>query len=93
MSRALIDTLITWAMALAILGLYAVVQQADAQDHRAEWQASEALHADQKLAQSALRRDMAAAALCREQHGESSFVWTEAGMLVCIPRHSIKVAL
>ena len=80
-------------MALAILALYAVVQQADAQDHSAEWQASEALDAEQRLAQSTLRRDMAAAALCREQHGEASFVWTEAGMLVCIPRHSFKVAL
>ena len=36
-------------------------------------------------------RDMAAAALCRSQHGETSFTWTAAGDLVCIPRHGKKV--
>ena len=32
------------------------------------------------------RRDLAAAALCREQHGEATFTWTAADQLVCIPR-------
>ena len=90
-----------WAMALllaACLVGMAVVQPIE--DHSAEWKASTDLKAAQKQAteaekqaQSELRRDFAAAALCREQHGESSFVWTEAGMLVCIPRRGGKVAL
>lgn len=63
------------------------------EDNRSEWKASETLKAEEKKAQSELRRDMAAAAVCREQHGESSFTWTEAGQLVCIPRRGGKVAL
>jgi hypothetical protein len=33
-----------------------------------------------------VRRDLAAAALCREQHGEATYTWTAAEQLVCIPR-------
>ena len=59
------------------------------------------LDATQRTAQTAVdaqtqadldwHRDMAAAALCRQQHGEASFTWTAAGELVCIPRHGKKV--
>jgi hypothetical protein len=45
----------------------------------------------QTQAQREFKRDMAAAALCREQHGEAGFTWTAAGELVCIPRHGKKV--
>ena len=45
----------------------------------------------QTQAQRDTRRDLAAAALCREQHGETGFTWTAAGELVCIPRHGKKV--
>lgn len=41
--------------------------------------------AEQQAARE-LRRDLAAAKLCREQHGEAGYQWTEAGALVCIPR-------
>lgn len=41
--------------------------------------------AEQQAARD-LRRDLAAARLCREQHGEAGYTWTEAGALVCIPR-------
>jgi hypothetical protein len=59
-------------------------------DNRAEWQESQALKDAQNREQSELRRDMAAAELCREQHGESLVRWTEAGQLVCVPRGYIK---
>jgi hypothetical protein len=52
---------------------------------------SAALSDAQRQAERDLRRDMAAAALCREQHGEAGFTWTAAGELVCIPRHGKKV--
>ena len=51
----------------------------------------------EKQAARELRRDLAAARLCREQHGEAGYTWTEAGALVCIPRrgkrHTEKAAL
>ena len=40
----------------------------------------------EKQAARDLRKEMAAAAMCREQHGESLVRWTEAGTPVCIPR-------
>jgi hypothetical protein len=40
----------------------------------------------QQDAEQSLRIDMAAAALCREQYGNSAFTWTAGGELVCIPR-------
>ena len=40
----------------------------------------------QHQAQAELRRDLAAARICREAHGDASFTWTAAGELVCIPR-------
>ena len=46
---------------------------------------------EQTQAQREFKRDMAAAKLCREQHGEAGFTWTAAGELVCIPRHGKKV--
>ena len=55
-------------------------------DHHAEWAQAEALSDAQKQARRELRRDMAAAKVCREQHGEAGFSWTEAGSLVCHPK-------
>lgn len=55
-------------------------------DHHAEWAQAQALSDAQKQAQRELRRDMAAAKVCREQHGEAGFSWTEAGSLVCHPK-------
>ena len=45
---------------------------------------------EQTQAQREFKRDMAAAKLCREQHGESLVSWSAAGELVCIPRGYIK---
>jgi len=33
-----------------------------------------------------LRRDLEAAKICREAHGEAGFTWAEDGRLVCLPR-------
>lgn len=55
-------------------------------DHSDDWPASTALKDAQQQAQRALRRDMAAAALCRGQYGEAGFTWTQDNRLVCIPR-------
>ena len=45
----------------------------------------------QEQADADLRRDLAAAQLCRYTVGESSFTWTAAGQLVCIPRRGKQV--
>ena len=60
-------------------------------DHGGEMRQSQNLSDAQRQAQRELHRDLAAAALCREQHGEASYQWTAAGELVCIPRHGHKV--
>ena len=33
-----------------------------------------------------MRKELAAAKLCRETHGESGYTWSVSGELVCIPR-------
>ena len=38
-----------------------------------------------------LRRDLAAARLCRELHGEAGYQWSAAGEVVCIPRRGKRV--
>ena len=55
--------------------------------HASEWPQSQALVDAQRAAVREFHKDMAAAKLCRQEHGESSFTWTAAGELVCIPRH------
>lgn len=39
-----------------------------------------------RQSRAALKRDLADAKLCRERHGEASFVRNLDGKLVCIPR-------
>jgi hypothetical protein len=56
--------------------------------HASEWPASQALVDAQRAAVREFNKDMAAAKLCRETHGESLVRWTAAGELVCVPRHS-----
>lgn len=56
-------------------------------NHASEWPQSKALIDAQRAASQAFRKDMAAAKLCRQEHGESGFTWTAAGELVCVPRH------
>ena len=59
--------------------------------HVGEWPQSQALVDAQRSAISTFKRDMAAAKLCREAHGEASYTWTAAGELVCIPRRGKRV--
>jgi hypothetical protein len=80
-------------VALAIVGALAMAFVLSASfhldgpdDHHAEHAQALALGDAQKQAARELRRDLAAAELCRLQHGESGYSWTEAGSLVCLPR-------
>ncbi|MCF8156416.1 MAG: hypothetical protein K9K35_10460 [Rhodoferax sp.] len=76
-----------WLAALAIVTVVGVMQHLDSiDDHHSEHARAIVLEDAQRDAARELRRDLAAAALCREQHGESGIAWTEAGALVCIPR-------
>jgi hypothetical protein len=40
---------------------------------------------DKEIANREFRRDMQAAAFCRNQLSGSTYQWTESGALVCIP--------
>jgi len=61
-------------------------------DYSDEMAQSGALKDAQNTAAAQLRRDLAAAAICREEHGESGYTWTEAGQLDCLPRKGKRVA-
>ena len=79
--------LINILAAIAVVALFAAIQHQDALDEIKHAKAHTVALADAQIAAArALRRDMAAAALCREEHGEAGYAWTEAGALVCIPR-------
>ena len=82
----LVDLLIVILGALLICYLVGVFGPA-LDSHASEWPQSQALVDAQRAAVREFHKDMAAAKLCRETHGESSFTWTAAGELVCIPRH------
>ena len=58
----------------------------DVDDHSDEWATSASLGDAQRQASAEDRRDLAAAELCRLEHGEAGFTWTAAGALVCLPR-------
>ena len=73
--------------ALLICYLVGVFGPALDSHHASEWPQSQALVDAQRAAVREFHKDMAAAKLCRQEHGESSFTWTAAGELVCIPRH------
>ena len=75
-----------WLIALAIAVALASSHHLDIADHSEEADTALALEDAQRAEAAALRRDLAAAKLCREEHGEASFTWTQAGQLVCIPR-------
>ena len=83
----LVDLLIVILGALLICYLVGVFGPALDSHHASEWPQSQALVDAQRAAVREFHKDMAAAKLCRQEHGESSFTWTAAGELVCIPRH------
>ena len=79
--------ILNWALAGAIVLLYAAVQQLDGIDSHSEEMAVAASISDaQKQAAEETKRDLAAARLCRESHGNSGYQWTADGELVCVPR-------
>jgi hypothetical protein len=75
-------------VALAVLAIAAVTSWLGPalDDVQTELAVQQSLVDAQKQAQAELRRDLAAAALCRHQHGEAGYTWNAAGQLVCIPR-------
>lgn len=83
----MINRLYNWGPVLAIVALYIVAAHLDGPD---DLSTAQAIAADAQAAQhqgdAALRRDLAAAQQCREQHGEASFTWNSHNQLVCIPR-------
>lgn len=84
MSRPIVDTITSWALALLIIGIYAAMQHLDAPaDHRAEWAASAA-------AQDAIKNEAARARFAKaasEMCGNADFVEVDATTIQCIPRH------
>lgn len=81
-----------WLIALAIAVALASSHHLDIADHSEETDTALALEDAQRAEAAALRRDLAAAKLCRQQHGEGSFTWNAAGQLVCVPRKGYAVA-
>lgn len=79
--------LLNTALFALMLALFTLGQLLDGpSEHNTEMsQAADLLQA-QKQQDAALRRDLAAAQQCREQHGEASFTWNSHNQLVCIPR-------
>lgn len=87
--------LLNWLLATAIVAIIVGMQACDGASDVDTMRLSASDLADaQKQAKEAARaesarqyrRDMAAAALCREEFGEASFTWTQRGELVCVPR-------
>jgi type II secretory pathway pseudopilin PulG len=78
--------LLNWAMALVIVLIFAAIQQLGTSPDKERADVAADVTAARAQAQSDYRRDMAAAALCREQYGESTYTWTQRGELVCTPR-------
>ena len=77
-----------WLIAILVVCLYAFVQSRDDTYERRAAAASDA----QAQAARELRKDMAAARMCRETHGERLVRWTIDGLAVCIPLRDNQVA-
>jgi len=84
MTVAMLNGLAAWGTSALLAFALAASHHLD--DHSDEWAESAALEEAQKQAAADLRRDMAAAEICRLQHGEAGFTWNTAGELVCLPR-------
>lgn len=91
--------LFNWCLAAGIAAILSTSYMLDGPtDNHAEHAKALSLSDAQREEKRLYRRDLAAAAVCREQHGESGFTWTEAGALVCVPRkgrarHIVSVAV
>lgn len=78
------------ALVAILAGLLSFVGPAIDDYTAAADQAKAASEAEAQAARE-LRRDLAAAKLCRLSHGEAGFTWTASGQLVCIPRHGNRI--
>lgn len=85
MTVSMLNGLAAWGTSALLAFALAASHHLDA-DHSDEWAESPALQDAQRQASEADRRDMAAAEICRLEHGEAGFTWTAAGALVCLPR-------
>jgi hypothetical protein len=80
-------TLINYALAAAIAACLSMAYLLDAPSEIEAMVATAAAVTDaQEQAARELRRDLAAARLCRELHGEAGYQWSAAGEVVCVPR-------
>lgn len=94
MSRTECEALTTLVLILVFAAVLGVLGQAldEHSEHTSRARdARRELVADNTLGDSRLRRDLAAAAYCRQVHGEAGFTWTAAGKLACIPRRGKQV--
>jgi hypothetical protein len=82
----LLNGLSTYGAVTLLAFSLAASHHLDVDDHSDEWATSASLGDAQRQAAADLRRDLAAAELCRIEHGEAGFTWTAAGALVCLPR-------
>ena len=79
--------LINWTLAAGIAAILSTSYMLDGPtDNHAEHAQAKSLTDAQREEKRLYRRDLAAAAVCREQHGEAGYTWSAAGELVCIPR-------
>ena len=86
MNTRLLNGLSTYGAVALLAFALAASHHLDVDGHSDEWATSASLGDAQRQAAADLRRDLAAAELCRIEHGEAGFTWTAAGALVCLPR-------
>lgn len=72
-------------LALLIVAILGVLGPA-LDDNSAEWQQSSDLSDAQRQARQQLRKELAAARMCRETAPGAALVWTADGEAVCVPR-------
>lgn len=76
--------ILNWVLAAVIAAMLSCSQVFDR--HSLDLAQSTNLTNAQRLSRAETDRDLAAAKLCRELHGEAGFTWSTSGELVCIPR-------
>lgn len=84
------QTLNTWLIALLLALMLSTSYLLDGPSGHNDYAAAQAqvlaLRDAQRQEDATLRRDLAAAKMCRLEHGESSYTWTASNELVCLPR-------
>lgn len=92
MTNAERDGLSTLGLVLAfVVVLGALGQSMDAHDANRQADRQQSITHGTSHQGTELRRNLSAADLCRDRHGEAGFTWTAAGKLVCIPRRGKQI--